>query len=324
MLQPEMVNLTKCDGPKDAMTQVQVQVPKDKIIVSMLFKNIISDLGEHDVIFPCQFNDVFSDYVLYLTSNLVNDNVDNIKRCLQLCHYLDDDEYIEALVHQLSCHWASLDNNHNKDQDIKPWISYTNDLTDELKLEIYSRYPYYFLPEWYVLDHKLFKQWLYMNKGRHFSFKGRQQYYCNITTGNDDKVSSINPHYIDETGKLWTNHGVVRSWDENGNLTQSIRYYRNDKNGLCKKLTYNGLFESHYKSNIKHGDIKKYNLSGKPEYEHHYQDGLKNGLQVGYAYGGTKILYRCFYSYGKRLTAYTYDKNGKIVRSDDDVQEYSD
>jgi hypothetical protein len=238
MSQDSNSSITLIKDQYDSDTKVKRQVSRTRIEYSVLFHNIIKDCdSNNEVYFPAQYNDVFEDYILYL--DCCHIELSSIKRCLELCHYLEDNNYFCLLVKQLFIIWS---------RDItlfKYATSLSIDINDlnyiDLQSDIYIQSPYQFLPDYYVADNKMFDKWLTANENKIFYIQDKDYYhgngnsneYCRVyyhkIFRQKDKKTIVVPYLMHGSNiRSSYKHGKEREWYESGRLKE-VRPYHYDK-----------------------------------------------------------------------------------------------
>jgi len=285
------------DGSKD------IVVSTSRLLSSSFFSNMLDLCSDTIVLpYPKQFNDVVDCYINYLVCGIVEPTT--VNRCLQLCHYLDDSNYLSVIVSSLL---GRYDNNIDK------FHSVTNDLIDNLQQDIYLLCPFCFIPKLYILNKDFVNRWLSLNKNKTFTIYD-YLYTVSVDYYKDNSVNKVTPYKLchslynhdeDEECPFASTkmlHGACCTWSQNGHI-ELFGLHRDDElNGTCyiwypdtnqlrsETEYYNGkrlgvsrgwlstgsLFcETHYRFDIKHGTCKCWNESGKLVYHSCYHDGQK-------------------------------------------------
>ena len=339
---------------KDSKLDVEVVVLKSRIINSTLYKSILNDFGgggdgdNNKVFFPSAYNDVFESYHHYLKTYYIDSN--SIKRCLQLCHYLGDMEYLYHLVQQMLIQWSF--------NDVKLDI---DDLTTNLQHDIYLLCPYQLLPDSLLMTNKFLMLWVKINRDKKFTLYYNNQmkeYFHDIvfTHGtyryrldNGNNVRQITPGYKDST-KFYTKHGILRLWYDSGRISEVTNYRCNQRHGLstgyydtdnhqlmdktyyCNDVKHGRhtgwdinnklIFDWHYHHDVLHGGVKlwwhRYSTKNTSMTNHHcmcknkYLHGVKHGLQSGYYENGI-VKYKITYFRGIKINAKFYSQDGKQI-----------
>jgi len=351
-----------CDGGNSSSSSnnsvkqvIEVSVIRSRLMSSVFFRNLLADCSasvndgreDNTVIFPPQYNDTFDAYVRYL--QFFHIEVKPFKRCLQLCHFLEDKDYFLLLVNELLLNWSV----HNNDDPVSKCGSFDphktridiTDLSNDLREEIYLRTPYQLLPEQLIMSGDFFDKWLKRNKNRDFDIYSHiydSRRYGHHIYVISDKLHSITSKYSNST-TMYDLHGVERQWyasgkihyvwprrynkpdgifssyynsqdDEEQKLASEETYCNGKKHGISKYWYVDGTLgrESNYNHGSLHGITKAWWSNGQLKFQHNYCCGSEDGWQEGYYETGIK-KYQIHYNLRRRFETSFYDKDGNLI-----------
>jgi antitoxin component YwqK of YwqJK toxin-antitoxin module len=236
-------------------------VTKDRLLKSQLFHDLcFYDNTLMELPFPNGYYNIAHHYISYLLkqeSDCVALSHDELKQCFELCHLIQDDDYLQCLI--LLYYGSQCD--------------FINTLNENLRSDIYLKSPYQFIAEKYGRDYKFVHSWLSLNQDRKFTI-ANLEYHCHVEYYDDNKMINKVWTYVDDV-----NDGVLREWHQNQLLKAEVYYHNKKQHGMEMQWFNNGqlLAQGLFDDGNEEGVHSCFYKSGNICYEYHYKNGAKHG-----------------------------------------------
>jgi len=234
-----MINIICSNDDKSLSSRIQqsqISIPRVGLSNSKFYNDLINDCNCDTVYFPEQYVSCYDNYVCYLTDqDMKTVSIEDVK----LCHYLEDNVYLELLVTKLLQTYMHPDNS-------KRLHTLINTLNVNNQRDVYLHFPYYWLPETIICDSNFRQEWSKLNISKQITI-GNTTYFHTITYYKSGLIQEIKPYcylliHTDKTiikAKHWSHlykkkdipllHGMVRSWSDGTNVLSSQQMYHLDK-----------------------------------------------------------------------------------------------
>ena len=314
-----------------------ITVSRDKLQNSVLFCNLIQCCDVNvSLTLPSEYNSAMTYYFNFINgvTNKVKVSNKRLVLCFEFAHYIEDSTFFDFCITYLLNHW------------IRTFVI-VEQLTDDLKQEVYLRCPYSLIPEsitgyydddtlQYKLNTVFLDKWYHLNKNKHIHVnstnsnsvihKTKVEYYDNNKHHNKHhnryhkltcfKVDSKQlPYYISYMD------GIQITWHDN-NQVSDVKYFNVYKlNGYHRTWWSNGNLkqQSYYIGDKIHGINKEYYENGVQQYEMSFDHGSRIGTwKFWYPTGNLQQvisfdndqkhgIWTCYHDHDIQQTSYEYE-----------------